>query len=439
MRGEGTLGLLRPFQRTLRGALVRSAILGLAVSCGSSTAPPNAVTSGTPSNSPTIVSPVPACTMPLTHDTYNGFHIAVPTGWELSSLNGQILVESDSSGTESVLVYAAIQTTGLTPASFFTSYLGFFEQQVARAGNSVTAQPAQGQPGVPTESLNGTAGGQAVAGMATVVQLPLQTQLSSTELVFIAYWAPTQSFPTESGMLASIGHCYGPEAGTLYRVFRDQAFTYIMPPQWVVAGETQNSIDLHLGTTADVSYALFEAIQSSQVGSGRDLVGFVLGQEGLTNVHALWTATTPNQQAGSGVQSGAYEEFTATLGGNSTHGLIFALADVGGGGKSGYMRIAITTADQWNAMNAALIQMAGAIQHDFTQDLQQLQRINQEFQNFSGQVANFDDVLNQQQLVQDPSTGTYYEAPYSSYIVNGSAGPGYYLPNGQPLNVIQRT
>jgi hypothetical protein len=42
-------------------------------------------------------------------------------------------------------------------------------------------------------------------------------------------------------------------------------------------------------------------------------------------------------------------------------------------------------------------------------------------------------------LVQDPSTGTYYEAPYSSYTINGSADPGYYLPSGQPLNVIQRS
>jgi hypothetical protein len=53
-------------------------------------------------------------------------------------------------------------------------------------------------------------------------------------------------------------------------------------------------------------------------------------------------------------------------------------------------------------------------------------------------VANFDDTLNSQQLVKDPSTGGYYEAPYSSYIVDGPDGPGYYLPNGQRLNPVEQ-
>ena len=33
----------------------------------------------------------------------------------------------------------------------------------------------------------------------------------------------------------------------------------------------------------------------------------------------------------------------------------------------------------------------------FTQDLQELQRVNQQWQDFSGQVADFDDTLNDQQ------------------------------------------
>ena len=122
----------------------------------------------------------------------------------------------------------------------------------------------------------------------------------------------------------------------------------------------------------------------------------------------------------------------------SDHGLIYATTSVGGGVTSGVVRIALSSAEQWNSLNSGMIQMAGAIQHDFTQDLQQLQQVMQQFQDFSGQVQNFDDVLNNQQLVQDPTTGKYYEAPYSSYTVDGAAGPGYYLPNGQRLNEIQR-
>jgi hypothetical protein len=131
-----------------------------------------------------------------------------------------------------------------------------------------------------------------------------------------------------------------------------------------------------------------------------------------------------------------YEEFTAHLGG-PVHGLVYANISTGGGVTAGVVRLALSTESEWNAENSGLIQMSGAIQHNFTQDLQQLQQVNQEFQDFSGQVANFDDTLNSQQLVQDPSTGTYYEAPYSSYEVDGPDGAGYY--NGQQLlNPVQR-
>ena len=108
-----------------------------------------------------------------------------------------------------------------------------------------------------------------------------------------------------------------------------------------------------------------------------------------------------------------------------------------GGFYIGVVRLGLAPAANWNAVNGALIQMAGFIQHDFTQDLQTINQINQQWQSFSNQVANFDDILNNQQLTQDPTTGIYYDAPYDSYEVDGPTGPGYY--NGdQKLNTINR-
>jgi hypothetical protein len=43
------------------------------------------------------------------------------------------------------------------------------------------------------------------------------------------------------------------------------------------------------------------------------------------------------------------------------------------------------------------------------------------------------------QDVQDPATGTIYQAPYDAYDPNGPDGPGYYLNKGGTLvrlNVI---
>ena len=262
---------------------------------------------------------------------------------------------------------------------------------------------------------------------------------ASSELVFTAYWAPPAALAADAPLLSSIATCYGPERGSLFQVFQDQVFTYIMPPGWTVADESQNNIDLHLGTTADVSYVLLEAIPSSQVSSAQGLIDYVLGHDGFSAVDSLTTITAPSQATQAGTQSTEYEEFTGTLSGVSDHGLIYATTSVGGGVASGVVRIAVSSADEWNSLNSGMIQMAGAIQHNFSQDLQQLQQVMQQFQDFSGQVEDFDDVLNNQQLVQDPTSGKYYEAPYSSYTVDGPAGPGYYLPTGQRLNEIQRS
>ena len=104
----------------------------------------------------------------------------------------------------------------------------------------------------------------------------------------------------------------------------------------------------------------------------------------------------------------------------------------------GVFRLALAAGGLWDPLNGALIQMVGSIQHNFTGDLQEIQAVNRQWQDFSGQVANFDDTLNNQQLVQDPTTGKYYEAPYSNYIIDGRDGPGYYLPNDQRLNPVER-
>ncbi|HEV2360108.1 MAG TPA: hypothetical protein VGS21_00240, partial [Acidimicrobiales bacterium] len=76
--------------------------------------------------------------MPLTHEQDDGFHIAVPSGWYLSTLNGQAEVSSSPSQTEAVLVYPALLTNGLTASSFFNTYATALDKQNAAAGAPIT-------------------------------------------------------------------------------------------------------------------------------------------------------------------------------------------------------------------------------------------------------------------------------------------------------------
>ena len=380
------------------------------------------------------------CTLPLTHDTYDGFHIAVPSGWELTTLNSRVEVEANTAATQAVVVIPALETGGVTPTSFFHSSLETLEKQTRSGGGTVSVASSTSAVGTPVASFRARVNGERLEGKATVAVLPLRTKLAAAEVVFIAYWAPAPQFGADESMLLSIGRCYGPEKATLFQVFQSNAFTYIMPPGWTVDAQNQNGIILNLGRTADVTYLLAEAVPASEAGSAEGLIGYYLNSAGVRDVHALWTDSSPSQTEASGAeQQTTYEEFTGSIKGVADHGLIYAVADTGSDGlTSGVVRMALSTKSTWNALNSGLIQMAGSIQHSFTQDLEQLQSINQEWQNFSGQVENFDDVLNQQQLVQDPATGTYYEAPYSSYDTAGPAGPGYYTSDGQLLKQVER-
>jgi len=379
----------------------------------------------------------PACNLPLTHDPYDGFHIAVPSGWELLTLRGQLQVEKDAVGAEAVVVVPAAQTSGLTPAGYFQSELSAIESEAAAGGGTITVTGNSSQNGIPSATFTWSVGGQTLSGQATVLVEPLAGQASSTELVFAAFWAPSAVFGTESSLLSSIADCYGPEQGSLYRIFQDAAFTYMMPPGWSVTsnGETANSLLLTDGQEDFVGYALLQSISTFQFDSPQSLIDAYLANVQITSVTSLWSVTPPAQGGGSG--NTEYEEFTGTLEGNPVHGVIYGQATNAGGFYTGVVRLGLALAANWNAVNGALIQMAGFIQHDFTQDLQTINQINQQWQSFSNQVANFDDILNNQQLTQDPMTGIYYDAPYDSYEVEGPNGPGYYN-NDQLLNIINR-
>lgn len=371
------------------------------------------------------------CSLPLTHDPYDGFHIAIPAGWELFTLGGELEVEKDAVGSEAVIVTPAAQTSGLTPASYFQSQLGRLESQVASGGGTLTVTGTRSQNGIPSATFTAPIDGQTATGQATVLVEPLAGQAGSTELVFIAGWAPSTVYGTESSLLTSVADCFGPEAASLYRIYQDAAFTYMLPPGWTVpsGGEGQDNLNL-VDSSGDI--VAYQATNNGVLAfsSAQTLIDGFLNATNVTGVTKLWSV------APSGGTT-EYEEFTATFQGRPVHGLIYGQATNANGFYDGTVRVGLAQAANWNAVNGAMIQMAGAIQHNFTQDLETINRLNQQWQSFSNQVANFDDTLNNQQLTQDPRTGIFYDAPYDSYDANGPAGPGYYKDD-QKLDIINR-
>src|SRR6185312_11133575 len=132
-------------------------------------------------------------------------------------------------------VYPALMTNGLTPATLYTSYTHTLEKSAAAAHNQLSFQLTSKAGQLPQAVITGRAGNVPVQGRATISVLRYSTAIAGSELVFSAYWAPTTRIAADQTMLAGIGRCYGPEAGTLYQVFQDQAFAFALPVGWKVS------------------------------------------------------------------------------------------------------------------------------------------------------------------------------------------------------------
>jgi len=380
---------------------------------------------------------VAACTLPLTRDPYDGFHIAVPSGWELFTLHGTIVVSKDPSATEEATVTPVLFTRGLSPAEIFSSSLGSLRSEIEGSGGTMTAHVTSSGDEAPAATLSLSRGQVSLTGAARLAVLPDTTAHGSAIAALLAYWAPVAGFPAESPTLAAIGSCYGPEPGTLYQVRSDQSFTYAIPVGWTVVSEGQDNIEIADGNQASASYVLTLLPPGTGVDSPQSLLSYAFQKLGVHVGQVLTSQQLPNQRVSSGATEGQeYEEFTGTLtGGQAVHGLVYVLSDTGTSKPSGVIRLGLAATDEWNSFNGALTHIVDSIQHSFAQDLQQWESINRQEQSFSQQVQGFDYALNGVDLVHDPATGATYEAPYDTYSATGPDGPGYYDPSNNKLQV----
>jgi hypothetical protein len=390
----------------------------------------------TPSATASPALTAPSCSLPLTYDRYQGFRVGVPAGWELSTMGGAILVSKDATGTEAALLFPAPLTSGLTAASFFSSYLRYEQQVLAKEGVTLSFKMQQSTTGLPQATIDLRTSRALLSGVARVVVLPVRTQFGSQEAVFSAWWAPLSRWAADSAKLIAVRSCFSPAPADLFQVFRDQSFTYIMPTGWAVLDEGQDNLDLRGdGENADVSYLFFGI--PPQYDTPPLALAYILHVDGVTVTSVLSVTRLADQQvSGGAVQGQQYEELLGRYQGRAVHGLVYILTDSGSVGTFGVMKSGFATTNLWNSDNGGLIEMMGAVQHSFVQDLQDIQRLNQQWQAESAQESNFDDIINGQQLVEDPSTGQFFEAPYSSYDPSGSDGGGYYGPSGQLLNPV---
>ena len=259
--------------------------------------------------------------------------------------------------------------------------------------------------------------------------MPTATAHGSELGVVSGYWAPSSQLSAERPELASIGGCFGLQAGTLSRFVKDQWFGYTLPLGWTVGKEGPDELFLNAGPNASANFLLAGPFLASSTGvtDAASFQQYCFQRLGLTINTVLSRATFPSQAtAAGGTEQEIITEFLGTAGSKPVHGLVRTIASTGGGVTSGVLRIALATPPLWDSLNGALIWGTYSIEHNFTQDLAAIQQQQEQLAGFSQQVAGFDQALNSTDLVEDPATGQEFEAPYTAYNQSGPDGPGYY-------------
>ena len=364
------------------------------------------------------------CTDPVVTDRYDGFRVGVPSGWYLSSTGGLIVVSRDFTDQYEGFVQTAYVSRTQSPSVFLSKILGALAHRVSSASESLTFQLAGAN-----ATLTGHVGKVAIAGAASVSFRPVQGRFGSELGAVSGYWAPASQLAGERGLLASIGACYAPEAGTLFRFYKDPVYGYTLPPGWTVGHRTSDLLFLDDGPDASANYLFVGPYTSGQgVTDGQSLMTYVFRQLGLSIDTVLTTLSAPNQTSVTGATEQEFiTQFLCHVGSKPLVGVARVISSTGGGVTTGVLRVALATPQLWNSLNGALIWVMYGIQHDFTQDLLAIQQAQEQLAGFSRQVAGFDQALNGTDLVRDPATGIQYEAPYSDYQNTGPQGPGYYI------------
>jgi len=365
------------------------------------------------------------CIDPVVHDRYDGFHVGVPAGWDLSVIGGLIVISKDYTDQNEGFVEPAYVPSGQSPRAFLSKVLAALTHSVTGGTEAVSFRMT----GSTTATLSGHVGSVTIAGAANATFRAAAGAHGSEIGVVSGYWAPASQLGAERAMLASIGACYGPEQGTLFRFYKDQVFGYTLPPGWTVATETSDLLFLDAGPNASANYLFVGPYTSAQgVTDGDTLMQYVFGKLGLTIDKVLTTISAPS---GTEFITAFLGHLTTSGGGSKPlHGVVRVISSTNGGVTTGVLRLAVATPALWNSLNPALIWVMYGIQHNFTQDLQAIQQAQEQQAGFARQVAGFDQVLNGTDLTVDPSTGIQYEAPYSAWQNNGPNGAGYYI--GQP-------
>lgn len=412
-----------------------------------------------------------SCALPVTDVPAQAFSYGVPDGWISEQSGDTLSIMEDERNLTAAFIYTAKLQQSLSATDFLDEFGTIFKSTIEDAGGSFSLGDASEANDIATAEAAATVEEGDLKGIFTVLKTDGFVTLK-------VYWAPVAEFATKEPTLKTVVDCFdrktvltdadlvaasqnagssnGNSASASLVSRQGTYFSYAMPANWRVLGESDSGLDLEgPNGEAYVGYAyatgLPGPISTSEWAAGR------LEANGIN-------ASLGSAQSLPGVDSNqevAAYEFSGTLGGSvpvkgkitvgiyNVPGIIQSYA-------SPFWAIQMAKASLWDSYKATTqaVQDSMAITDIGSRKNITLPKGNRiddvggssitASQSYKDSVSDsssqkWADGMRGYETVESPSTNQTYDAPLNSWNTTGPDGPGYYrgLPDGSLEKLTQ--
>jgi hypothetical protein len=173
--------------------------------------------------------------IPVFKEEIFGFSVSKPPGWQIRYTTGVISIIKDAQAREGVLIYPVRPKAGFSLGEFLSSYLNILKQSSTALSRIDYSEFSSGKEMVQA-NVTGSMGGTTVRGLATA-------HVVGADYICKLYWAPTDVFPSEQGLLKCLADSYQRSEGQVLVRLRGSYFETMAPRGWKILEESSNSVN----------------------------------------------------------------------------------------------------------------------------------------------------------------------------------------------------
>lgn len=412
-----------------------------------------------------VVDDTVSCSLPITSAPEQAMSYGVPSGWLAEVSGGTLSIMEDERNLTAAFIYTAKLEQDLSATEFLQEFGTIFRSTIEEAGGSFSLGTPSESNGLATATAQATVSEGDLTGVFTVEKIDGFVTLK-------VYWAPIAEFAAKEPTLQEVVGCFdrttiltdteltaasgGTTSAAELTPHQGSYFSYSIPSDWTMTGETDSGIDLEApGAVAYVGYAYTTGAPGPI--TPREWAENRFAASGIS---ASITSSQPLQGISADHEVEAFE-FSGTFNGQAVAGKItvgiYNVPGIFQSYASPFWSIQLVEAGLWQQYKETTQAIADSIQITDIGSRKNIQlpkgnRIEDvggssitSGQAYRDSVSDsssqkWADGMRGYESVESPSTGQTYDAPLNSWNASGPDGAGYYraLPDGSQEKLTQR-